>query len=208
MSRIVVVDDHPVFRRGLIALLRAQGHDVMAEASDGVEAVAVVAAERPDVVLMDLSMPLRDGFEATAYITAAHPKTKVVVITLFDDEASVVRALEAGASGYVSKQADPDHILGAVDAVTHGAMWLGAGVARPALSLTVTEDLPGRLTAREATIADLLSRGLTNPMIAERLCLSTKTVANYVSTVLLKIGATNREEAARMVREARRDRSS
>jgi DNA-binding NarL/FixJ family response regulator len=145
------------------------------EASDGLEAVAVVTAELPDVVLMDLSMPLRDGFEATARITAEHPNTKVVVITLFDDEASVVQALEAGASGYVSKQADPDQITGAVEAVVRGAMWLGAGVARPAPSPATTGNLPSRLTAREATIADLLSRGLTNPMIAERLCLSTKT---------------------------------
>ncbi len=203
MSRIVVVDDHPVFRKGLIALLRAEGHDVVAEAADGVEAVAVVAAELPDVVLMDLSMPLRDGFDATAHITAAHPNTKVVVITLFDDETSVVQALEAGASGYVSKQADPDQITSAVDAVARGAMWLGAGVARPALSPAATEALPG-LTPREAMIADLLSRGLTNPMIAERLCLSTKTVANYVSAVMLKLRAADRDEAARIVREARR----
>ncbi len=207
MSRIVVVDDHPVFRKGLVALLRAEGYDVVAEASDGVEAVAVVAAELPDVVLMDLSMPLRDGFEATAHITAAHPNTKVVVITLFDDEASVVQALEAGASGYVSKQADPDQITGAVDAAVRGAMWLGAGVARPALSPATTETLPG-LTPREATIADLISRGLTNPMIAERLCLSTKTVANYVSAVMLKLRVADRAEAARIVREARRHRSS
>ncbi len=205
MSRIVVVDDHPVFRKGLIALLRVEGHDVVAEASDGVEAVAVVTAELPDVVLMDLSMPLRDGFEATAHITAAHPNIKVVVITLFDDEASVVQALKAGASAYVSKQADPDQITGAVDAVVRGAMWLGAGVARPALPPATTETLSG-LTPREAMIADLISRGLTNPMIAERLCLSTKTVANYGSTVMLKLRAANRDEAARIVREDRRHR--
>jgi len=205
MSRIVVVDDHPVFRKGLIALLRVEGHDVVAEASDGVEAVAVVTAELPDVVLMDLSMPLRDGFEATAHITAAHPNIKVVVITLFDDEASVVQALKAGASAYVSKQADPDQITGAVDAVVRGAMWLGTGVARPALPPATTETLSG-LTPREAMIADLISRGLTNPMIAERLCLSTKTVANYVSTVMLKLRAANRDEAARIVREDRRHR--
>lgn len=204
MSRIVVVDDHPVFRKGLVALLRTEGHQVVAEASDGLEAVAVVAAELPDVVLMDLSMPLRDGFEATERITSAHPDTRVVVITLFDDEASVVRALEAGASGYVSKQADPDQVVGAVEAVLHGALWLGSGVARPALHPATAAALPGHLTAREATVADLLSRGLTNPMIAERLCLSTKTVANYVSTVVLKLGAGDREEAARLVREARR----
>jgi DNA-binding NarL/FixJ family response regulator len=208
MSRIVVVDDHPVFRKGLTALLRAEGHDVVAEASDGVEAVAVVTAEVPDVVLMDLSMPLRDGFEATARITAEHPNTKVVVITLFDDEASVVQALEAGASGYVSKQADPDQITSAVEAVIRGAMWLGAGVARPALSPATAETFPGHLTTREATIADLLSRGLTNPMIAERLCLSTKTVANYVSAVILKLGAADRDQAARIVRDAKRHRSS
>jgi len=205
MSRIVVVDDHPIFRKGLIALLRAEGHDVVAEASDGVEAVAVIAAELPDVVLMDLSMPLRDGFEATAYITAAHPNTKVVVITLFDDEASVLQALEAGASGYVSKQADPDQITGAINAVVRGAMWLGAGVARPTRSPTTTEALPG-LTPREAMIADLLSRGLTNPMIAQRLSLSTKTVANYVSTLMLKLGAADRAEATRIVRQAQRHR--
>jgi DNA-binding NarL/FixJ family response regulator len=205
MSRIVVVDDHPIFRKGLVALLRAEGHDVVAEASDGVEAVAVIAAELPDVVLMDLSMPLRDGFEATAHVTAAHPNTKVVVITLFDDEASVLRALEAGASGYVSKQADPDQITGAIDAVVRGAMWLGAGVARPTLSPTTAEALPG-LTPREAMIADLLSRGLTNPMIAQRLSLSTKTVANYVSTLMLKLGAADRAEATRIVRQAQRHR--
>lgn len=203
MSRIVVVDDHPVFRKGLVALLRAEGHDVVGEAADGVEAVAVVAAEHPDVVLMDLSMPLRDGFETTGHIAARHPDTKVVVITLFDDEASVVRALEAGAAAYVSKQANPDQITGAIDAVLRGAMWLGAGVARPQLSPAATEALPS-LTPREAVIADLLSRGLTNPMMAERLCLSTKTVANYVSAVMLKLGAADRDEAARVVREARR----
>ena len=204
MSRIVVVDDHPVFRKGLIALLRAEGHEVVAEASDGLEAVAVVAAERPDVVLMDLSMPLRDGFEATSHITARHPDTKVVVITLFDDQASVTRALDAGAVGYVSKQADPEQITGAIDAAVRGAMWLGAGVARPPLLPQASEALPG-LTPREAGIADLLSRGLTNPMIAERLGLSTKTVANYVSTVMLRLGAADRDEVARLVREARRN---
>ena len=202
MSRIVIVDDHPVFRKGLAALLRSEGHDVVAEASDGLEAIALVEAELPDLVLMDLSMPSRDGFEATAHITARHPDTKVVVITLFDDEASVVRALQAGASGYVSKQADPEQITGAVDAALRGAMWLGAGVARPPLSQQAAGALPG-LTPRELVIADLVSRGLTNPMIAERLCLSTKTVANYVSAVMLKLGAANRDEAARTIRSAR-----
>jgi len=203
VSRVVVVDDHPIFRRGLVALLRASGHDVVGEAADGREAIAVVAAERPDAVLMDLSMPAQDGFEATAHITARHPGTKVVVITLFDDEASVVRALEAGASAYVSKQAEPDQITGALDAALRGAQWLGAGVARPSLAPRAVASLPG-LTPRELVVADLLSRGLTNPMIADQLCVSSKTVANYVSAVLLKLGAADRDDAARMVRAARR----
>ena len=114
----------------------------------------------------------------------------------------MVRALEAGASGYVSKQADPDQITGAVGAALRGAMWLGAGVVRPAFPSPVAEALPS-LTPRELVIADLVSRGLTNPMIAEQLCLSTKTVANYVSAVMLKLGAANRDEAARRIRAAR-----
>ncbi|HET6530359.1 MAG TPA: response regulator transcription factor [Actinoplanes sp.] len=198
----MVVDDHPVFRKGLAALLRAEGHDVVAEASDGQEAIVLVDDHRSDVVLMDLAMPVRDGFDATAAITARHPSTKVVVITLFDDEVSVVRALQAGASGYVSKQADADQITGAVDAAVRGAMWLGAGVARPALSPQAAAALPG-LTPRELVIADLVSRGLSNPMIAHQLCLSTKTVANYVSTVVLKLGAADRDDAARKIRAAR-----
>lgn len=207
MSRIVVVDDHPVFRKGVTALVRSAGHDVVGEASDGLEAIAVVASVRPDAVLMDLSMPLQDGFEATAHICAAHPDTKVVVITLFDDEASVVRALEAGARGYVSKQADPDQILGAIDAALSGALWLGAGVARPTLAGTAAaQQFPG-LTPRERVIADLVSRGLSNGQIAEQLVLSRKTVANYVSTVLLKLGVDTREEAAAIVRDTRRSSS-
>jgi DNA-binding NarL/FixJ family response regulator len=153
VSRIVIVDDHPVFRKGLAALLRSDGHDVVAEASDGVEAIAIVDQERPDLVLMDLAMPIRDGFEATAHITVRHPETRVVVITLFDDEASVVRALQAGASGYVSKQADPDQITGAVDAALRGAMWLGAPPALP----------PGRRIAARSDPARARHRGPPQP---------------------------------------------
>lgn len=204
MSRLVVVDDHPVFRKGLVALVRAAGHEVVGEAADGREAVAVAATTEPDVVLMDLSMPGLDGFEATAHITATHPSTRVVVITLFDDEPSVVRAFEAGARGYVSKQADPEQILGAIHAVVSGAQWLGAGVGRPAATGRTAKRLPG-LTRRELDVADLVSRGLSNGQIADRLVLSRKTVANYVSAVLLKLGVDTREEAAAVVREARRD---
>jgi len=143
---------------------------VVAEASDGVEAVTVVAAELPELVLMDLSMPLRDGFEATAHITAAFPSIKVVVITLFDDEASVVQALEAGASGYVSKQANPDQI-GAVDAVFRGAMWLGCRGRSPSAVPRHDRGSSG-LTPRGGHDRRPPQPRPHQPMIAERLCLS------------------------------------
>lgn len=204
MSRIVVVDDHPVFRRGLAALLRSAGHEVVAEAADGLEAIAIVAADQPDLVVMDLSMPTRDGFEATAHLTARFPQLAVLVVTLFDDRDSVVRALEAGASGYVSKQTPPEQLLAAVVAVLQGAQWLGAGVARPPLATGAdAASLPG-LTPRERDIADLVARGLTNPMIAAQLHLSTKTVANYVSTIALKLDAASREDLGKFVRAAKR----
>jgi DNA-binding NarL/FixJ family response regulator len=199
--RVVVVDDHPVFRRGLTALLRASGIDVVAEAASGEEAIALTSRDRPDVVLMDLGMPGAGGVRATATIRASDPSIKVLVITQYDDETSVRIALDAGASGYVLKQADPEQILAALQAVHMGAVWLGSEVplppsASPAPSLTP----PHGLTPREWAVADLLGRGLTNPVIAERLGLSAKTVANYVSTVLLKIGATDRLDAARIIR--------
>lgn len=207
MSRIVVVDDHPVFRKGLVSLLRASDHEVVGEAASGLEAVDVVLAERPNVVLMDVSMPDLGGLEATERLLAQLPGLAVVVITLHDDQATVARALQAGADGYVTKQAGPDEILAAVAAAEGGALWLGSGVPRPFGSGSspapgAAGELAG-LTPREQAIADLIGRGLANPVIAERLQLSVKTVANYVSIVILKLGAEDRAEAARIVRAAR-----
>ena len=204
MTTVVVVDDHPVFRRGLVGLLTASGHEVVGQARGGLEALEVVAQARPQVVLMDLSMPEGDGFEATARITAEHPDIAVVVVTLFSDEASVARALHAGAAGYLGKHAEPEHLIAAVEAASSGALWIGRGVERPAFATRSGSEqaaLPGGLTARELVVADLLARGLANPTIAARLGLSTKTVANYVSAILLKLGATDRVDAARMIRD-------
>lgn len=206
MSRIVVVDDHPVFRKGLVALLRASDHEVVGEAASGLEALAVVADTLPDVVLMDIAMPELGGIEATARIRARHPAVQVAVVTLFDDEPTVVLALAAGAAAYVTKQASPEQILAAVDAAAAGALLLGAGVPRPGVGRPPSGErgpaLAG-LTPREAAIADLLGKELPNPVIAERLHLSVKTVANYVSIVMLKLGAADRAEAARIARGAR-----
>lgn len=203
MTRVVVVDDHPVFRKGLVALLRASELEVVGEAGNGAEAVQVVAETDPDVVLMDVSMPELDGIRATERLTAEHPQVRVVVITTFDDADTVRRALAAGACGYVTKQAGPEQILAAIAAAESGAMLLGAGVPR---TLGGADPLPSALpmlTPRERAIADLVGRGLSNPVIAERLFLSTKTVANYVSLVIVKLGVADRAELARLVRAAR-----
>lgn len=202
MTRAVVVDDHPIFRKGLIALLRANEVDVVGEAANGNEAIAVVLETAPDVVMMDVSMPDLGGIEATARLVGERPELRVVVITLFDDETTVARALAAGASAYVTKQASPAQILAAIAAAQSGALLIGAGVPRPGVVAPAEVEFAG-LTAREQAIADLIARGLPNPAIAERLHLSVKTVANYVSIVLLKLGARDRAEAARIVRAAR-----
>ncbi|WP_426519570.1 response regulator transcription factor [Diaminobutyricibacter sp. McL0618] len=198
MTRAVVVDDHPIFRKGLVALLRASEIEVVGEAQNGHQAIAVVQEELPDVVLMDVSMPELGGIDATARLVGEQPTLRVVVITMFDDEATVAQALEAGASAYVTKQASPAQILAAIAAAESGALFIGAGVPRPASHPTAVE-IPG-LTPRERAVADLLQRGLPNPVIAERLHLSTKTVANYVSIVMLKLGAADRADAARILR--------
>lgn len=203
LARVVVVDDHPVFRRGLVALLRAHDLEVVGEAASGTEAVDVVSRTSPDVVLMDLGLPDLSGTAATERITASSG-TRVLVVTMFDDPESVRAALAAGAAGYVTKESSPEHVVAAVHAVRMGAQWLGEGVPRPGPDDVprTSAEVPG-LTPRESAVADLLSRGLPNPVIAERLGLSTKTVANYVSAVLLRLGATDRADAVRRVREHR-----
>ena len=206
MTRVVVVDDHPIFRKGLVALLRANDFEVVGEAASGTEAIDVVMDSHPDLVLMDLGLPELGGVAATARIVAELPDVRIVVITLYDDEQSVRAALEAGASGYVVKQAPPAEIIAAMNAALGGALWIGAGAPRPGFgSAAAVPDLPG-LTPREVAIAELMSRGLANPVIAERLNLSTKTVANYVSLILVKLGADDRQAASRIVRASREAR--
>lgn len=214
MTRVAVVDDHPVFRRGLVALLRASGMQVAGEAASATEASAVVDDVVPDVVLMDLGLPDDSGISATARITSGHPGVRVVVITMYDDGLTVHRALEAGACGFVTKDAPPEQIIAAVRAAVAGATMLGPGVPLPSREPTPECDEPPgylSLTERERAVAHLLAQGLTNPILATRLGLSSKTVANYVSSVVLKLRAEDRLDVARLMRtrdEPRRGRSA
>jgi DNA-binding NarL/FixJ family response regulator len=202
---LLVVDDHPVFRRGIASLFEAAGYEVVGEAASAGEAVALARATCPDVVLMDLGLPDDSGIAATAHIVGERPATKVVVVTMFDDDGSVREALAAGATGYVVKDASHSEILAAVAASLQGSVVLGSSVAGAAGGFGAPRepaDDPFGLTPREADVLDLVARGLTNRQIAERLGLSGKTIANNVSILLAKCNAVDRVQLAVVARDA------
>jgi DNA-binding NarL/FixJ family response regulator len=206
MTTVVVVDDHPVFRSGVAALLEVSGYQVVGEAAGAAEAVELVRRLRPAIVLMDLGLPDGSGVTATERIVAEHPEVRVVVVTMFDDDGSVRAALRAGAAGYVVKDAGHAEIVAAVRAAELGAVVLGSGVAASGASATFAEPAadPFGLTRRERQVLDLVVRGLTNRQIAERLGLSGKSISNVVSTILGKMGVNDRVEAATLARESLR----
>ena len=202
--RVMVVDDQALVREGLMTLLdAAPGIAPVAAAADGEEAVRLAARHRPDVVLMDLRMPLLDGVEATRQIRAAQPETEIVVLTTHADESSILDALRAGARGYLTKDAGIAEISRAVhaasdhqallDPVAQNALIEAAGAgARPAAEPAA---LPDDLTPREAEVLSLVARGLSNREIAESLVVSQATVKTHINHVFSKIGARDRAQA-------------
>jgi len=202
--RVLVIDDHPVYRRGMASLLEASGCLVVGEGASAAEAAELARRLAPDVILMDLGLPDGSGVDATGRITGSDPAVRVVVVTMHDDEGSVRRALAAGAAGYVVKDAPPAELIAAIEAARQGAVVLGSGIAsRVGGALPQRTADPWALTPRERDIAGLVERGLTNGQIALRLGLSGKTVSNNVSTILTKCGATDRVELAGILRAAR-----
>jgi len=205
MTRVILVDDHPVFRNGLRALLQASGVDVVGEAATGADAVDLAARLTPDVVLMDLGLPDMSGVDAVVRIIAARPGTRVLVISLYQDDRSVETALRAGARGYVVKDAPAEEVVAAVHAVASGSAVIGGSLAGRLADLVqardgeIPEEAFPNLTARERQILALIAKGLSNSAIAERLGLSGKTVANYVSVILAKIDAVDRNDATQKV---------
>jgi DNA-binding NarL/FixJ family response regulator len=205
--RVVLADDHPVVRAGLAALLGSLPDiDVVAVAADGRAAVKEVVLHRPDVAVLDLQMPVLDGFAATRDIARQVPDVAVLALTMYDDEDSVFAAMRAGARGYVVKGAEQDEIGRAIHAVAAGEAIFSPGVAQRVLRYfaappPVPEPFP-ELTAREREILDLLAAALPNPVIATRLGLSPKTVANHLSSIFTKLQVADRASAILRAREA------
>ncbi len=205
--RIVIVDDQTLVRKGLASLLAlVPDLEVVGTAADGRAALALVAAQLPDVVLMDVRMPGMNGIAATREIRAGHPNIRVIVLTTFDNDEYVFESLRAGAAGYLLKTADPDHLAAAIRTVHAGGSVLDPAVAqkvlhRAAYPGAAEPALAKRLTSREREVLNLVAQGVANAEIAARLCLAEGTVRNHVSHILGKLGARDRAHAARLAVE-------
>ena len=195
---VVLVDDHAVVRTGLAQLLSgAPDIDVVGQAADGAEAIEVVRETRPDVVVMDLQMPGMDGVDATRIIVGEGLGSEVVVLTSYSDSARIVAALDAGAVGYLLKDADPEDVLDGVRAVSRGESPIHPRVARQLL--TTRAEVPASavtLTSREAEVLELVRTGLANKQIARRLGISERTVKAHLTSVFQRIGVADRTQAA------------
>ena len=211
--RVLIVDDHAMVRRGMRDFLALHPDlEVVAEAADGASAIALTEQHRPDVVVMDLLMPVVDGIEATRRIKAAHPAVEVVALTSFIEEARVVAAIEAGAAGFLLKDAEADDLAAAIRAAAVGDVHLD-----PAVAGIVARRLRGRpaggpgspdpadrlrgLTARERDVLGGVARGLSNRAIADELGITERTARTHVSNILAKLGLSSRTQAALLAAE-------
>ncbi|MCW2920232.1 MAG: liaR 5 [Thermoleophilia bacterium] len=194
--RVGIVDDHSVVRAGLRRLLEAtDGIEVVGEAADGRVAIALAAESMPDVLLMDLSMPTLGGIDATREIHAASPGIAVLVLTSFAEHDDVLRALDAGAAGYILKDCEPDELLAAIRAAASGDAPLDARAARAVLlDRRATTDVD--LSPREAEVLQAIGRGLPNKLIARELGIAEKTVKAHLTRIYGLIGVSDRTQAA------------
>ncbi len=197
MIRVVLADDHGVIRDGLGRLISAlDGIELVGMAADGAEAVEVCRRERPDVVLMDLDMPVLDGIGATRTILADRPETAVIVLTAFSDRPRITGAMEAGACGYLLKDVDGERVADGIRAAARGESPLDPRAARTILDARSTPDPLAGLSERERDVLALLVEGLPNKLIARRLEISEKTVKSHLTRIFRELGVTDRTQAA------------
>jgi DNA-binding NarL/FixJ family response regulator len=199
-ARVLIADDQTLFRSGLARLLDSDDRvQVVGEATDGLDAVKLAAALKPDVVLMDIKMPNLDGIEATRRIVTENPETKVLMLTTFEADNHVIQALKAGASGYVLKDSTASAIVSSVVAVVAGERVMASAVANRVLEMltgaTTPKEFYDGLTAREVEILKMLATGMANKQIAYQLKISEKTVRNHVSNMYEKLNIYDRAQA-------------
>jgi len=203
--RVMVVDDHPMWRSAVARDLTDAGYDVVAEVGDGTQALRIAAAVRPDVVVLDLQLPDLSGPEVISGLLAAAPRTRVLVLSASGEQTNVLEAVKAGATGYLVKSAQRSEFLDAVTRTANGDAVFTAGLAGLVLGefrrLATTDDGPDaqapRLTERETEVLRLVAKGLSYRQIAERLVLSHRTVQNHVQNTLTKLQLHNRVELTR-----------
>ena len=211
-ARILVVDDHPLTREALSTLLRTHGFDVVGEASDGAEAIEAAGRLRPDLILLDLSMPGMDGIQALPRLRDAAPECEVVVLTASGTEENLLAAIRAGAAGYLLKSEAPERIADFLRGVANGEAALSGAVARRLLdqvrlgggrSSGVPDSIASTLSAREVEVLLLLDEHLGTDEIAKRLFISEHTVRSHVKSLLRKLGVSSRREALETLSVAR-----
>lgn len=209
--RLLIVDDQRLMREGLRTLLELEGGvEIVGEAANGQAALEVYAELKPDVVLMDIRMPGMDGVEATRRICTHWPEARVIILTTFDDDANVFEGVRAGAAGYLLKDLSGQELANAVRTVYNGGALIDPTVAKRVMAefarlhppaRSIDEGLPEPLSERELAVLKLVSEGLSNREIGNKLGLSEGTVKNYVTSVLQKIGVRDRTQAALRGRE-------
>lgn len=207
--RVLIVDDHPVFRDGIRSLLESLSNMAVAgEAANGPDAVRIAAELSPDVVLMDIALPDMNGIDATRALLAACPTARVLMLTMYEEPDSVFSALRAGARGYMLKDARPDEIVRAIEAVAQGDAIFGPKIAERLADYFSAGTRPHppavfpELTSRETEVLDLIARGTTNQQMAAHFGVSLKTIQNHVSNVLSKLHVIDRTQAALRGKEA------
>lgn len=211
-SRIIVIDDHQLFREGVKRILEfEESFEVIAEGDDGKEAFKLIKDHRPDAVLMDINMPNMNGIEATKNLISHYPETKVIILSIHDDQAFVTQALKTGATGYLLKEMDSDELIEAISVVLNGGSYIHPKVTHKLVAdyrRLANEQNIGNgyeqskirrpihlLTRRECEVLQLLADGKSNRSIGEKLYISEKTVKNHVSSILQKTGADDRTQA-------------